>query len=433
MKKNNSSSWIAYIGWSAFANLLLQGLSDKVKTGRDVAKVLAGGAAAGAGLCGLVKIVKKTSDDKKKNRPPQNSDTEVTKISVVTPIKYWNGKAILHYGYTYTFSVKEFSNGLPHDFSNIKWEYSYVDEEGNRIVNLISNKTWKGKSVIVTVNNKAICGKTIKIVAYINSKQSSAQLEAVVSYGLVYKGCKKWGELQQCKSRSLNPIELIKEDKLGLLGAQRVAELYGRGKKYCKFIYERYPATGTRFVLSNKDNLANEVIDNFYTGKKSKLTFNENHHLSKELAVNPTFQTYWHDYLNVLAKLITSKYGYTIIEAITDENFKSLFSLAKWLPNFSVKSEIISYDYYGLIGNTQQIEVELEIFKMNTYQYLVNTKMYIRDTYGADRDDINDVVSIKTLSQSLPAFYVLQNCFGCHPFVTEIIYKHSDIINVTRL
>jgi hypothetical protein len=249
----------------------------------------------------------------------------------------------------------------------------------------------------------------------------------------VYKGCKKWGELQQCKSRSLNPIELIKEDKLGLLGAQRVAELYGRGKKYCKFIYERYPATGTRFVLSNKDNLANEVIDNFYTGKKSKLTFNENHHLSKELAVNPTFQTYWHDYLNVLAKLITSKYGYTIIEAITDENFKSLFSLAKWLPNFSVKSEIISYDYYGLIGNTQQIEVELEIFKMNTYQYLVNTKMYIRDTYGADRDDINDVVSIKTLSQSLPAFYVLQNCFGCHPFVTEIIYNHSYIIDVTKL
>ena len=214
MKTVKKNSWIAYIGWSAFANLLLHGLTGKVKTGRDVAKVLAGGAIAGAGLCGLKKIVEKMSDgDERKKLLPHNSDTEVTKISVDTPVKYWNGKAILHYDYTYTFSVKEFSNGIPEDFNSIKWECSYIDEDGNRIVNLISNKTWKGKSVIVTVNNKAICGKTIKIVAYINSKQSSAQLEAVVSYGLVYKGCKKWGELQQCKSRSLNPIELIKEDK----------------------------------------------------------------------------------------------------------------------------------------------------------------------------------------------------------------------------
>ena len=77
MRKNNSSSWIAYIGWSAFANLLLQGLSDKVKTGQDVVKVLAGGAAAGAGLCGLVKIVEKLSnDDERKQLPPHNGDTE---------------------------------------------------------------------------------------------------------------------------------------------------------------------------------------------------------------------------------------------------------------------------------------------------------------------------------------------------------------------
>lgn len=433
MKKNKSGSWGAYIGWAAFANLLLHGLTGKMKTGRDVAKVLAGGAAAGAGLCGIVKIIEKMSDDDESEiRPPQNIDTEVTRIGVDTQVKYWGDKAILHYGYTYTFSVKEFSNGLPHDFSNIKWEYSYVDEEGNRIVNLISNKTWHGKSVTVKIDNKAICGKTVKIVAYINSKQPSAQLEAVVSYGLVYKGCKKWGELQQSVSRNMTPNELIKVDNLDDFGKQRLEQLYYSGENWCKDLYENTPFFGTRRVLSSKDNLANIVIDNFYTGKYSKLTFGITHHLSKELTTNPTFQTYWHDYLSVMAKLIREKPNCAEINIISNKAFQNMFN-GRWIPDFSTKSEIYSYDYYGLIGGAQQIEVEWEIFRMNTYNYLVNTKMFIRDMYCTDSKDINGIGNIKASSQSLPAFYVLQNCFGCHPFITEIIYQHSDIINIANL
>ncbi len=103
------------------------------------------------------------------------------------------------------------------------------------------------------------------------------------------------------------------------------------------------------------------------------------------------------------------------------------------LPDFSVFSEIKDFDYYGLMGGTQQIEVELKIYRMDTYHYLVNTKMFIRDTYGADKDDIKGIVDKKVLTQRLPAFYVLQNCFGCHPFITEIIYQHSDIINTANL
>lgn len=102
-------------------------------------------------------------------------------------------------------------------------------------------------------------------------------------------------------------------------------------------------------------------------------------------------------------------------------------------PNFSILSEIRNFDYYGLMGGTQQIEVELEIYRMNTVNYLVNTKMFIRDTYCADKDDIKGIANKKILTQSLPAFYVLQNCFGCHPFETEIIYKHSDTINISKI
>ncbi len=388
MNKNKSGSWIAYIGWSAFANFLLHGLAGKMKTGRDVVRVLAGGAAAGAGFCGLVKIVEKMSDgDARKKLPPHNGDTEVTKIGIDTPIKYWGDKAILHHDYTYTFSVKEFSNGLPDDSCSIKWEYSYVDEEGNRTVNLSSNKKWNGKTVSVKFDNKAIRGKTIKIVAYTNSKQPTAHLEAIVSYGLAYKGSKKWGELQHSVSRNMTPNELIKVDDLDYLGKQRLEQLYYSGENWCKNLYENTPFTGTRNVLSNKDNLASIVIDNFYTGKHSKLTFGTNHHLSKELATNPTFQTYWHDYLSVMAKLIIEKPNCAEIDIISNTDFKQLFN-GSWIPNFSTKSEIYSYDYYGLIGGAQQIEVELEIFRMNTYNYLVDTKMFIRDMYCTDSKDI---------------------------------------------
>jgi len=328
MNKNNSSSWIAYIGWSAFANLLLQGLSGKVKTGRDVAKVLAGGAAAGAGLCGLVKIVKKLSnDEKRKQLPPHNT------------------------------------------------------------------------------------------------------IDVDPQYELVYKGTQKWGNMQKAESRRLTPSQLAEIDGLNFWEKQRVENLYYSGQSNCEDIYESTPVTGVRNVLSNRDGLADEVISNFYMGKKKKLTFDENHHLSTDLNINPTFKAYWRSYLKAVGKMINN----IVAHHNVDNNFEDYFANDKESkPDFSVLSEIKDFDYYGLMGGTQQIEVELEIFRMNAANYLVNTKMFIRDTYCADKDDIKGIANKKILTQSLPAFYVLQNCFGCHPFVTEIIYKHSDIININK-
>ena len=176
--------------------------------------------------------------------------------------------------------------------------------------------------------------------------------------------------------------------------------------------------------MSNRDGLADEVITNFYKGKKKKLTFDENHHLSTDLNINPTFKAYWRTYLKAVGNFIANN---------ADKSLDKYFTITeKTNPDFSVLSEIKEFDYYGLMGGTQQIEVELEIFRMNAVNYLVNTKMFIRDTYCADKDDIKGIANKKILTQSLPAFYVLQNCFGCHPFVTEIIYKHSDIININK-
>ena len=237
---------------------------------------------------------------------------------------------------------------------------------------------------------------------------------------LIYQGVKKWGTLQQTKSRNLHPIELVKQDNLGLTGAQRLAELWGKGEKYCKLLFERFPGSGVRFVLSNKDNLANQVLNNFYTGEKSKLSFGVNHHLSKELSSNPTFQNYFKYYLKAVGKMISSR--------SFNSNLDAFFQKENKLPNFSVVSEIPSYDYYGLMGGVQQIEVHFAIYQLNERQFKVDTRMFIRDSYCADKEDIEGFFSIKAMSQSLPAFYVLQNCFGCHPFITEIVYEHSDVI-----
>lgn len=326
MKKVKKSSWIAYIGWAAFANLLLHGLTGKTKTGRDVAKVLAGGAIAGAGLCGLKKIIEKMSDgDERKKLLPHNDNT----------------------------------------------------------------------------------------------------IDVDPQYELVYKGTQKWGNMQKAESRRLTPAQLAEVDGLNFLEKQRVENLYYSGQSNCEDIYESTPVTGVRNVLSNRDGLAEEVITNFYMGKKKKLTFDENHHLSTDLNINPTFKAYWRTYLKAVGNFIVHNEDY---------NLKDYFpNTEKPNPDFSVLSEIKEFDYYGLMGGTQQIEVELEIYRMNTVNYLVNTKMFIRDTYCADKDDIKGIANKKILTQSLPAFYVLQNCFGCHPFVTEIIYKHSDIINIAKI
>ena len=116
------------------------------------------------------------------------------------------------------------------------------------------------------------------------------------------------------------------------------------------------------------------------------------------------------------------------------------------------------------MGGTQTIKVELEIEEDKPRKFLVKTKMYIGDWYGADWDDINGgnlsdflkeikIDPIKDLSNpsdlikriqravkehmrlkgnvpSLNAFFWLQHYYGYYPYETEIIYEDTNYIQL---
>ncbi len=57
-------------------------------------------------------------------------------------------------------------------------------------------------------------------------------------------------------------------------------------------------------------------------------------------------------------------------------------------PNFTRISDMYTHDYYGFMGGTQTIKVDLEVKQIGDVSYSVKTRMYIGDWYGADYDDI---------------------------------------------
>lgn len=154
------------------------------------------------------------------------------------------------------------------------------------------------------------------------------------------------------------------------------------------------------------------------------------------------------------------------IETKDGDEIRNIFlnelNFSEFRPNFSIISDIYSYDYYGLMGGTQTIKVDLEIEEQFPNTYKVKTKMYIGDWYGADWGDINGgslqdfinqcdiywpspVESIKRIKDfgknyfkkhikgdtpNLNAFFWLQHYYGCHPFESEIIYQDTNYITL---
>ncbi|WP_295811466.1 hypothetical protein [uncultured Apibacter sp.] len=287
-------------------------------------------------------------------------------------------------------------------------------------------------------------------------------------YVFYYKGTKNWGKLQKQDEKgnldfsAINSKVTEEELKANLnaIGRQNVEILKGYGEKWIKWFYEY--AAGTRQVLSDDDDIENKVVNNFYTGRLSKLSFDENSKQSQKLHTYPYFQEYFKNYLEVIKILLKEK---TIKEKdgkeIADIFIKQL-NLNDFKPNFSIISDIYSYDYYGFMGGTQTIKVDLEIEEQFPNTYKVKTKMYIGDWYGADWGDINggslqDFISqceidwsnpveslkrikdfgknyfkkhIKGDTPSLNAFFWLQHYYGCHPFESEIIYQDTNYITL---
>ena len=209
-----------------------------------------------------------------------------------------------------------------------------------------------------------------------------------------------------------------------------------------RYIFENgkgLPFDGIRNVLSSDSE--QRVLGAFYGGGGRTLTFNENDAVSKKLDDNPTFVNYYAQFINRMRPWVNQNN----FNAITDSlifapNFGGIDRL-----NFSIISEIPLFDYYGLMGGVQRIEVLTTVsdvtYNVPTPPYINNTVFLpstrriiktiftLRDWFGADWEDLaSPFGSTKSLSASLKAFFMLQHYKNHHqPF--ETVIKHRKQIS----
>jgi hypothetical protein len=256
-------------------------------------------------------------------------------------------------------------------------------------------------------------------------KKNESQEESQVT--TIYKGTKQWGSLQEGFAAEGHNLELEQMSGLKERGRERAEELSKLSEKKVKDVYENTYRVGVRHVLKDID-VQNKVIDNFYTLKHGKkLSFDENSKLSNKLHSYKPFNEYYEKYLEMVKIMLREKTLETIDGKGIIDIFKNRLE-TPYRPSFSRMGDITGHDYYGLMGETQTIKVDLEVQKFSDTSYRVKTRMYIGDWYGADYDDINDF--IKGSVPSLRAFFWLQHHHGCHPFETEIIFEKTDVINL---
>lgn len=86
------------------------------------------------------------------------------------------GKYGMLYEKTYKLKVSKFANGIfPANMNDIKWEFSYLDNDNNLLSEII-NKT--GKEIDFECNNLDFCGRTITFYAWVEGIQNTkAELE----------------------------------------------------------------------------------------------------------------------------------------------------------------------------------------------------------------------------------------------------------------
>lgn len=285
---------------------------------------------------------------------------------------------------------------------------------------------------------KPLWGVTSAFMPMFRNRKKEGQCTVYVNPLWRYKGTKEWGKLGlglERKSQRLSLEEMKREIDLDKAGILRAEILNGMSEQAIRNLYEGNNNTsGVRQVLSDDDNLQTRVFNSFYTGCEPKMSFGPTSMLSQKLKVNPTFQEYYKRYLEVIKTILGNKE--LNIETMDGEAVARLFKDKKLShkttskPNFSKIKEIFKYDYYGLMGGTQKVKVDLDIIQTSKDAYIVKTRMYIGDWYGADEGDINGLTSLKGNVGSLNAFFWLQHHYGCHPFETEIIYESVDRIRL---
>lgn len=357
--------------------------------------------------------------------------TEVAEIEIVTPLlinKYTNKKGF-EYNQSYKLKVKSYTNGIPESKHEIKWEYSYISNNGDVVIGTFEKEHNRGEFIDFKVSNEDLIDTIITFYAYIVDKNMGGKCSVYVNPLYYYKGRKEWGKLQSerkdensqfsAHGHKLSLQDLLKNKSADFWAKSRMRDL---DKLTEKVVLDRYKCINN-LALSDNDNIEQVVTNNFITGKQTTLSFDEHSILSKKLHSVPSFQPYFQTYLNVIKGLIVKNK----LEVADGEQIKKEFIIRgnqTGTPNFSVKSEIYSYDYYGIFGGTQKIVVDIEVIQFSRHKYLLKTKMHIKDWYGSDWEDINGI-AVKPLF--LQCFFWLQHHYNYHPFETEVVFVSNDI------
>jgi hypothetical protein len=220
-----------------------------------------------------------------------------------------------------------------------------------------------------------------------------------------------------------------------------------KSEEEVKKIYQTGGLLGSSNVLSKE---VSEVVTKSFYETGEDLEFDESHSMSKNLHYNIVFQRFFYkkivDYIynninnktaliNIFKDIKLPNFGLTYIPKLKTElsqdisNIKNI-DLQQFLIDLKKGADILYYDYYGLMGGTQKLVLDLDIYKRVTKglygsYYVADIKLTIQDWYGADFEDF--FTSIKSKFDCLNAFFVLQHKFGYKPFKTSIIF-HDYIL-----
>ncbi len=197
------------------------------------------------------------------------------------------------------------------------------------------------------------------------------------------------------------------------------------------------PFDGIRSALSGDSE--QRILDAFYGGGGRSVLFNENDAVSIKLDKNPTFRSYFSRFANRIKPLIDQNNFSAITDSYVFNDNGNATGIGR--PNFSDPNEVPDFDYYGLMGAVQRIEIEtnvVEIFYnvptppytnnslfLSSTKRLLKTAFTMRDWFGSDWDDIAPgPEDNKRFSTSLKAFFMLQHFRNSYqPFETIIRHR----------
>jgi len=359
-------------------------------------------------------------------RVEEKIETEVAAIRFVDEPDYCPvaKRGVIRPGKAYRVQVDSYTRRERYASETVHWSWGYIgsDTAGKAVFKEVGRHS--GTDLLTfTLTDPEARGKDLLFYAWIHDREAGGRCREYVDPFYHYKGVREWGKFQEDIGRhsSRMTIEELQQE-LGKFKFIDRAMPY-LSKPNAKLKYE----LALKVVLSSE--IASDVKQNFYHGNGAKLSYGPESRLGKDLKGHKKFQEYFQEYLRYLGRFISKRSLDTLTNEKLNEDMK--------LINFSNKSEIPFYDFFGLMGGTQKAKVEFEVNQISFNQYEVKTRMYIKDWYGADWDDIKtdwnwkNKGNVKVYDISgLWAFFMLQHYHGCEPFETEIIYESTDILTL---